>query len=385
MRQAQLFFGALPTDAQPPPPPPAPAPPKASSSSKRAAPAAPSAKAAGKRPAAAAAATSREDHTAEAARLIFGHERFRPKQREAIDAILSDHDAFVLLPTGGGKSLCYQLPAVLSAGVTVVVSPLLALIQDQVTALTSSHGAEPLLAGVPATFLSSQARAGHNAAVLADLQHEKEPLTKLLYVTPEMLVANSTLRSVLQALSARKPRQIARGTLRAGEPPMPSGRVTSGRPSSPIPHGTAVSGPREWRRSCTSFPCCASRRRRGPLRQPVGARLSEGLQGAGRTVTRRDSHRGKLHSRGTQPPRRPTPTPRDTSRRSTPRVARPHPRQAEAAAAGADRRPHGDRDARVPGGRAQAAQAQTQHALHRDFVQPAQPLICGRTEGSGHP
>ena len=112
-------------------------------------------------------------------RLIFGHSTFRPKQREAVEAILRDRDTFVLLPTGGGKSLCYQLPAVLSPGVTVVVSPLLALIQDQVSALTSDSGGDPLLCGVPATFLSSAARAGHNAAVLADLQQLPAPFTKV--------------------------------------------------------------------------------------------------------------------------------------------------------------------------------------------------------------
>ena len=150
------------------------------------------------------------DQLSDANRLIFGHAAFRPRQREAVEAALSDQDAFVLLPTGGGKSLCYQLPAVLSVGVTIVVSPLLALIQDQVSALVGSSGMEPLLAGVPATFLSSQARPGHNAAVMADLQRVPSPLTKLLYVTPEMLVANANLRAVLQALCTRSPRQLAR-------------------------------------------------------------------------------------------------------------------------------------------------------------------------------
>lgn len=150
------------------------------------------------------------DRLSEANRLIFGHTAFRAKQREAVEAALDDMDTFVLLPTGGGKSLCYQLPAVLSSGVTIVVSPLLALIQDQVSALTGASGAEPLLSGVPSTFLSSQARPGHNAAVLADLQRVPAPLTKLLYVTPEMLVANASLRAVLQGLCARSPRQLAR-------------------------------------------------------------------------------------------------------------------------------------------------------------------------------
>src|SRR5580698_5120607 len=77
----------------------------------------------------------------------FGFDSFRPLQEEIITDTLAGRDVFALLPTGGGKSLCFQLPAVTGGGLTVVVSPLIALMKDQVDAMTAS--------GVPATFLNS--------------------------------------------------------------------------------------------------------------------------------------------------------------------------------------------------------------------------------------
>ena len=77
----------------------------------------------------------------------FGHEKFREQQEEVIDAILNHQDLLMILPTGGGKSLCYQLPSLLMSGVTVVISPLLALMHDQVVALREN--------GIPSAMLSS--------------------------------------------------------------------------------------------------------------------------------------------------------------------------------------------------------------------------------------
>src|SRR5882724_1097195 len=81
----------------------------------------------------------------------FGFTSFRPLQEEIISDALASKDVFALLPTGGGKSLCFQLPAMARPGLTVVVSPLIALMKDQVDALQEN--------GVPATFLNSSLKA----------------------------------------------------------------------------------------------------------------------------------------------------------------------------------------------------------------------------------
>ncbi|OMO86312.1 hypothetical protein CCACVL1_09646 [Corchorus capsularis] len=124
--------------------------------------------------------------------VIFGNKSFRPLQHQACKASLAKRDCFILMPTGGGKSLCYQLPATLKPGVTVVISPLLSLIQDQIVTLN-------LKFGIAATFLNSQQTASQAAAVLQELRKDS-PSCKLLYVTPERVVGNASFLEVLKGL-----------------------------------------------------------------------------------------------------------------------------------------------------------------------------------------
>src|SRR5882724_10311935 len=115
----------------------------------------------------------------------FGFDSFRPLQEEIIRDSLAGKDTFALLPTGGGKSLCFQLPALVRSGLTVVVSPLIALMKDQVDAMQAS--------GVAATFLNSSLAAGESRPRLRAL-HNGE--FRLLYVAPERLMLPGFLDDV---------------------------------------------------------------------------------------------------------------------------------------------------------------------------------------------
>ncbi|MCX6719823.1 MAG: DNA helicase RecQ [Candidatus Staskawiczbacteria bacterium] len=110
----------------------------------------------------------------------FGYESFRFNQEEIINAVLQKQDAFVLMPTGGGKSLCYQIPALLFNGLTVVISPLIALMKDQVDALRVN--------GIKASYLNSSMTPDECSAVYKQLDQEN---IKLLYIAPERLFSGS--------------------------------------------------------------------------------------------------------------------------------------------------------------------------------------------------
>ncbi len=121
-------------------------------------------------------------------RDVFGYEDFRGDQAAIIDAVMAGRDALVLMPTGGGKSLCYQVPALLRNGVALVVSPLIALMQDQVRALDE--------VGVNAAFLNSTLSAPEQADVIRRLENGE---VQLLYIAPERLVQPQT-RTILAGI-----------------------------------------------------------------------------------------------------------------------------------------------------------------------------------------
>ena len=112
----------------------------------------------------------------------FGYETFRGFQKEVIDTVLEGRDALVLMPTGGGKSVCYQIPALMKEGVAVVISPLIALMKDQVDMLRD--------VGIAAAALNSTLTADEAKTVYRDLESGR---LKLLYVAPERLVKPATL------------------------------------------------------------------------------------------------------------------------------------------------------------------------------------------------
>jgi ATP-dependent DNA helicase RecQ len=143
-------------------------------------------------------------------RDVFGFHEYRPHQEEIVEHLIAGGDAFVLMPTGGGKSLCYQLPALVRPGTGIVVSPLISLMKDQVDALQA--------AGVSAAAYNSSLEANEARRILAQL-HGGE--LDLLYVAPETLMTPGFLDRL---------RSLGDDPSAAGEPPAADPRPRAGRP-----------------------------------------------------------------------------------------------------------------------------------------------------------
>ncbi|XP_060109003.1 ATP-dependent DNA helicase Q5 isoform X3 [Heteronotia binoei] len=136
-----------------------------------------------------------EARVQETLKKVFGFDSFKTslQERAVMTVAKGEKDVFICMPTGAGKSLCYQLPAVLASGITIVISPLIALIQDQVDHLLSLN--------VKVSSLNSKISAQEKKAIVADLMSE-EPQIKLLYITPEM-AASSSFQPTLEVLVSR--------------------------------------------------------------------------------------------------------------------------------------------------------------------------------------
>jgi len=125
----------------------------------------------------------------------FGYKGLRPIQKNVINATYSNQDIIVLCPTGGGKSLCYQLPALLHQGLTIIISPLRSLIYDQVTSLKKKN--------IPVELLSGDVSSKDKNTIFKKLQQESLPFS-LLYTTPETLLANYELINILETLNEKE-------------------------------------------------------------------------------------------------------------------------------------------------------------------------------------
>ena len=108
---------------------------------------------------------------------VFGYDSFRPLQKDVIDHIITGKDALVLMPTGGGKSICYQIPALMLDGVALVVSPLISLMKDQVDALQAN--------GIASEALNSSNEEYVNRIIRTRCQNGE---IKILYISPERLI-----------------------------------------------------------------------------------------------------------------------------------------------------------------------------------------------------
>ena len=129
----------------------------------------------------------------------FGFDSFKGNQEKIISSILNKQDSFVIMPTGGGKSLCYQLPAMMNPGVAIIVSPLIALMKNQVDLVRSYSSKDEI-----AHFLNSTLNKGQQKIVKSDLASGK---TKMLYVAPETLTKEENI-NFFGRLDMRQRRQI---------------------------------------------------------------------------------------------------------------------------------------------------------------------------------
>ena len=185
----------------------------------------------------------------EVLRQYFGHSNFRPGQEALIDGILAGRDALGIMPTGGGKSLCYQVPALLLPGLTLVVSPLISLMKDQVAALNG--------VGIPAAFLNSALDAQAFQAVCREI---RQGMHKLIYVAPERLLQEGFLALMQEQKIAQVAVDEAHCISQWGQDFRPSylaiGDFIGQLPKRPRISGPAIGRSRSLWPGCPGGLCC---------------------------------------------------------------------------------------------------------------------------------
>ncbi len=132
----------------------------------------------------------------EALKALFGYDSFREGQKKIIDSILSGRDAFAVMPTGAGKSVCYQIPAMLLPGITLAISPLISLMQDQVKSLNE--------AGISAAYINSSLS---EDSFYETVRKAKQGFYKIIYAAPERLVTDGFLELARKNLMSRGERR----------------------------------------------------------------------------------------------------------------------------------------------------------------------------------
>ena len=213
---------------------------------------------------------------------VYGYDDFRPGQEKLISHILSGRDVLGIMPTGAGKSLCFQVPALLFPGLTIVISPLISLMQDQVQALKAR--------GVRAETITSAMTRVEKAALLSEIRRQYTRSDSLRYNSPEGNAAATIDRFATPRSSAEAPR-----------------RHPSASRQSPLPPPLRLAGEAACSgvsRICRIYTDFVHLRRRSPLRLPVGAGLPARLPqdpglclSAPKTAGHRGLHRN-CHSRG---------------------------------------------------------------------------------------
>ena len=130
-----------------------------------------------------------EDPSLNVLQKVFGHNQFKDNQRDVINSLLQNKDTVTIIPTGGGKSICYWVVGIVSEGVTVVITPLIALLNDQVSKLRKCR--------IPVCYVNSTLQSHERDGIFHELT-KQNPKYKFFYITPEFAISQQAMFNVLK-------------------------------------------------------------------------------------------------------------------------------------------------------------------------------------------